>query len=61
MIGYELVHMKLNNEKNISYEVEVILSVEFPKVNGEYQHITKNKIEKLKDKVMKEQSVVIEN
>ena len=45
----------------ISYEVEVILSVEFPKVNGEYQHITKNKIEKLKDKVMKEQSVVIEN
>lgn len=61
VIGYELVHMKLNNEKNISYEVEVILSVEFPKVNGEYQHITKNKIEKLKDKVMKEQSVVIEN
>lgn len=44
IIGYAIIEIKQNPEYGLNYDAEILKSVVFPKVNGQYQSITEEDV-----------------
>lgn len=56
VIEYGIIYIECNDKKN-TYKSNLLLSISFPKVDGEYQRVTEENLKEIREKTLKNHSI----